>query len=100
MAQPLAGEPQPAAFAVEPEQHLGDGQTDQLGIAELGLATGAMPRAEPVVDGDVQCHDEGVEIGVHEASQEVDVAFATPTLGALVSVVTPQHPQANSEATI
>jgi hypothetical protein len=59
-----------------------------------------MPRAEQVVDGDVQCRDEGVEIGVHEASQEVDVAFATPTLGALLSVVTPQHPQADSEAII
>ena len=100
MAQPLAGEPQPAAFGVEPEQHLGDGQTDQLGIAELGLATRAMPGAEQVVDADVQCRDEGVEVGVHEASLEVDVAFATPTLGALVSVVTARRPQADSEAII
>jgi hypothetical protein len=69
---------------------LGDGQTDQLGIAELGLATGPVSGAEQVVDGDVQCRDEGVEVGVHEASQEVDVAFATPTLGALVSLVTAQ----------
>jgi hypothetical protein len=30
---------------------------------------------------------------VHEVSLEVDVAFATPTLGALVSVVTPGHPR-------
>jgi len=100
VAQPLAGEPQPAPFAVEAEQHLGDGQTDQLGIAELGLATGAMPGAEAVVEGDVQCRDEGVEIGVHEASQEVDVAFATPTLGALVSLVTARHPHPDSEAII
>jgi hypothetical protein len=37
---------------------------------------------------------------VHEASLEVDVAFATPTLGALVCVVTPQHPRPSSEAII
>jgi hypothetical protein len=37
---------------------------------------------------------------VHGASQEVDVAFATPTLGALVSLVTPRRPQADSEAII
>ena len=30
--QPLAGEPQPVAFGAGPEQGLGDGQTDQLGI--------------------------------------------------------------------
>ena len=100
VAQPLAGEPQPAPFGVEPEQHLGDGQTHQLGVTELGLATGAMPGAEQVVDGDVQCRDEGVEVGVHGASQEVDVAFATPTLGALVSLVTARHPQADSEAIV
>jgi hypothetical protein len=84
VAESLADQPQPAPFAVEPEQHLGDRYADQLGVTQLGLATRAAPGAEPVVDGDVQCRDEGVEVGVHEASQEVDVAFATPTLGALV----------------
>jgi hypothetical protein len=66
----------------------------------LGLRPGLCPGAEPVVDGDVQCRDEGVEIGVHETSQEVDVASATPTLGALVTLVTTQDPQADSEAII
>jgi hypothetical protein len=82
MAQPAAGEPQPAPLAVEAEQHLGDGQTDQLGVTQLGLAARAVSGPEQVVDGDLQCRDEGVEVGVHEASQEVDVASATPTLGA------------------
>jgi hypothetical protein len=95
-----AGEAQPAALGAEPEQDLSDGQTDQLGIAELGLATGTPTGTEPLINPDVECDDEGVEIGVHEASQEVDVAFATPILGALVSVVTAQHPQAHSEAII
>ena len=100
MAQPLAGKAQPASLRAEPEQDLGDGQTDQLGIAELGLAAGAAARVQQLVDGDVECDDEGVEIGAHEASQEVDVASATPILGALVSVVTAQHPQTHSEAII
>ena len=43
---------------------------------------------------------EGAKVGVHEASLEVDVAFATPTLGALDSPVTPRHPQPDSEAII
>ena len=98
MAQPSVGEPQPAPLGVVADQDLGGGQTDQLGVAELGAAPGPQPGAEQVVDHDVQCDDEGVEVGVHEASLEVDVAFATPTLGALVSVVTTQDPQADSEA--
>jgi hypothetical protein len=100
VAESLAGEPQPATFAVHGEQDLGDGQTDQLGVAQLGLAAGAVSGTEQVVDGDVQCRDEGVEVGVHEASQEVDVASATPTLGALAPPVTAGLPQAHSEAII
>jgi hypothetical protein len=94
----LANRSQPLGPAAE--QHLGNGQTDQLGVAQLGLAAGAGPGAEQVVDGDVQCDDEGVEIGVHEASQEVDVAFATPTLGALAPLVTARQPHPHSEAII
>jgi hypothetical protein len=37
---------------------------------------------------------------VHGASREVDVAFATPTLGTLASIVTARHPQPHSEAII
>jgi hypothetical protein len=98
--EPLAGQAQPAPLGVAAEQHLGDRQADQLGVTELGPATRPDPRAEQVIDHDVECDDEGVEVGVHEASLEVDVAFATPTLGALVSVVTARHPQADSEAII
>jgi hypothetical protein len=100
MAQPLAGKAQPAPLGGEPEQHLGDGQADQLGIGELGWPARAAPAAEQLVDGDVQCDDEGVEVGVHEASQEVDVAFATPTLGALAPLVTARRPHPSSEAII
>jgi hypothetical protein len=98
--QPAAGKAQPAPLGAEPEQDLGDGQADQFGVTELGWPAWPGAGAEQLVDGDVQCDDEGVEVGVHEASLEVDVAFATPTPGALVSVVSPRHPHPNSEAII
>jgi hypothetical protein len=55
---------------------------------------------QQVVDGDVQCDDEVVETGAREASQEVDVAKATPTLGGLVSAVTTRRPHSDSESII
>jgi hypothetical protein len=100
VAQSLAGQAQPAPLRAAAKQDLGDGQADQLGVAELGPPARSHPGAEQVIDHDVQCDDEGVEVGVHGASLEVDVASATPTLGALVSLVTAQHPQPDSEAII
>jgi hypothetical protein len=52
--------------------------------------------AEQVIDGDVECDHEGVEISVHAASK-VDVASATPMLGTLGRS---GHLPANSEAII
>jgi hypothetical protein len=58
-------------------------------------------RAQQVIDDAVQCDDEVVEGGgVHEASLEVDVARATPTLGGLVSLVTARCPHSDSESII
>jgi hypothetical protein len=53
-----------------------------------------------LIDGDVQCDHEVVEAGVHEASQEVDVAEATPTLGGLVLPVIPRRPRPNTASLI
>jgi hypothetical protein len=94
------GKAQPVAFGAGAEQDLGDGQTDQFGVRQPRWVAWSPPRAEQLVDGDVQCDDEVVETGVHGASQEVDVATATPTLGGLVSVVTPRRPHSDSESTI
>ena len=99
MAQPAGGKPQPAPLRAEAEQDLGHGQADQLGVAELGWPAWPAAGAEQLVDGDVQCDDEGAEVGVHEASR-VDVADATPTLGTLAPVVTARHPRPSSEAII
>src|ERR687898_596184 len=45
-AQPAVGEPQPAPLGVAAEQDLGDGQADQLGVAELWLAARSPTWAE------------------------------------------------------
>jgi hypothetical protein len=96
----VGSQSEPAAVRVGAEQDLSDGQTDQLGIRQLGRSSWSQPRAEQVIDGEVQCDDEVVETGAHEASLEVDVARATPTLGGLVLVVTAQRPHSESESTI
>jgi hypothetical protein len=103
VAKAAVAEPQPVVLAVAAEQDLGDGQADQLGIRQPRLAArvaGAGVGPQQVVDGDVQCGDEVVETGVHGASLEVDVATATPTLGGLVSLVTPRRPRSHSESII
>lgn len=75
------------------QQHLGDGQADQLGVRQPRLAA-RMPTpwvgTQQVVDGDVQCDDEVVETGVHEASLEVDVARQRQ-LSAASSQLSPLH---------
>jgi hypothetical protein len=98
--QPVTDCPQPATLGAIPQQNLGDGQTEELGVAESGPPAGTPAGSQQLVDGDVQCDDEVVETGVHEASLEVDVAKATPTLGGLVLPVTPRHPQLNTTSVI
>jgi hypothetical protein len=100
MAEPAVGEPQPAPLRRAAEQDLSHGQGDEFGVGQLGSTARPDPGAEQVINGDVQCHHEGVEVGAHEASQEVDVASATPILGTLASAVTTRHPQSNSESII
>ena len=98
--QPVGRESQPVAFGAGAQQDLGDRQADQFSVRQLGRSSWPQPWSEQVVDGDVQCDDEVVETGVHEASLEVDVARATPTLGGLVSVVTTRRSHSDSESTI
>jgi hypothetical protein len=92
--------PQPAPLGVIAQQDLGDRQADQLSVRQPRPPTRPAAGFQQLVDGDVQCDDEVVETGVHEASLEVDVAKATPTLGGLVSVVTPRHPRPNTTSVI
>jgi len=67
--------------------------------SSASLSLGAIPTAgrqgarcggclQQVVDGDVQCGGEGVQVGAHRASR-LDVGFATPIMGTLASSHTP-----------
>jgi hypothetical protein len=98
--QPAIDGPQPAPLGVIAQQDLGDRQTDQLGVRQPRPPAWPAAGFQQLVDGDVQCDDEVVETGAHEASLEVDVAKATPTLGGLVSLVTPRHPRPNTTSVI
>jgi hypothetical protein len=99
MSQPGVGEPQPMPLRASAKQHLGDRQADQLSVAELGWVTGPAPRSEQVIDGDVQCGDEVVEVGAHKAPW-VDVAVATPIFGDLASFLIAQQRRPNTESII
>src|SRR6266542_3350010 len=81
VAQVPPGVAQPARLGGKPQQGLHDRQGDQLGVGELGLYPHAWPPwgqvgclLQQVVDGDVQCGGEGVQVGVHRASR-LDVGF-------------------------
>jgi hypothetical protein len=93
VSEPVPRQAQPAGLGVEAEQDLGHGQADQLGVGEARRLAGTPPDAEQdeeVVDGDVPCRDEGVELGLH-----------LPLLGALALLVTACFPSiTNSESSI
>ena len=81
VAQVAAGVAQPAGLGGEAQQRLQDRNGDQLGVGELGRNADAWPPwcqfgclLQQVVDGDVQCGGEGVQVGVHRASR-LDVGF-------------------------
>src|SRR5215211_5450928 len=50
VAQPVMGEPQPMALRTGAQQHLGDGQTDQLRVAELWRAARPEPGTNQLVE--------------------------------------------------
>jgi hypothetical protein len=68
VAQPVTDHAQPAAFGAIAEQDVGDGQAEEFAVGQLGWVTRAPAGLQQFVDGDLQCDDEVVETGVHEAS--------------------------------
>ena len=90
-----AGIPQPAGLGDIAPQGLHDRQGEQLGVGQLRRnPDGRPPQAQlggmlqGIVDGDVQCGREGVQVGVHRASR-LDVGLATPIMDTLA---TSPHP--------
>jgi hypothetical protein len=58
-----------------------------------------LPRGQEIVNTHVTCDDEGVEVGVHEASK-VDVATSNASFGALVMSPCGPAPRSNTKSTI
>jgi len=99
VSEPVGHRPQPAAFGVVAEQGLRDRQADELGVRQLGRMARSPAGFQQVINGDVQCDHEVVEVSVHTASR-VDGAMATLILGGLAMSVTPCHPQPESTSVI
>jgi hypothetical protein len=97
--EPVTSKSQPVAFGAGAEQDLGHGQADQLGIRQLGWVAGSKAWTEQVVNGDLQCGNEVVEVGAH-AAPWVDGAVATPIFGGLVLLVITQQPRPDTESIV
>jgi hypothetical protein len=97
--QPVTNKSQPVAFRAGAEQHLGHGQADQFGVRQLGWVAWSPAWAQQLVDGDVQCDDEVVEVGAHK-TPKVDIAVATPILGDLALLLTTQQSRPDTESSI
>ena len=92
-------ERQELAVVGDSQEHLRDGQRDELSISDPWRTARPLPRGQQIVDTHVKCRDEGVEVGVHEASK-VDVATSNASFGALVMSPCGQRARSNSESTI
>ena len=99
MPEPVLREREELAVVGEPHEHLRDRQRDELRVGDPGRTARPHPLGQEIVHAHVKCRDEGVEVGVHEASL-VDVASATPPFGVLVMSPSTELPTRNSESTI
>jgi hypothetical protein len=99
MPQSPPGEREELAVIGDGQKHLRDSQRDELGISDLWRMPGPPPRRQEIVNTHVKCDDEGVEVGVHEASK-VDVAISNASFGALVMPPCAQTTRSNTESTI
>jgi hypothetical protein len=69
MAEPIPHVAEPPSFGVEAEQYLGHPQADEFGVGEPGWSARSRSQAEAgelIVDFDVQCNGEGVELCLHK----------------------------------
>jgi hypothetical protein len=97
MREPITGQRQELAVVGQPQQHLGDRDRDELGIADPRWRPRPTAGGQEVIHQHINCREKGVEVGAHEASW-VDVAIATPDFGA--PRATSSQPNDNSESTI
>jgi hypothetical protein len=60
------------------QEDLRDRKRDELGIADLWAPACTCAGGQEIVHQHVECREQAVEVGVHEATSVVDVARATP----------------------
>ena len=99
MPQTPTRERQKLAVVGNPKKHLRDGQRDELGVGDPWRTARPLPLGQEIVNTHVKCRDEGVEVGVHEASM-VDVAIRNASFGALVMSPCDPTTRSNTESTI
>lgn len=99
MPQSPARERQELTVVGDGEKHLRDGQRDELSISDPWWTPRSLPLGQEIVHTHVKCGDEGVEVGVHEASM-VDVATSNASFGALFMSPCEHTARSNTESTI
>jgi hypothetical protein len=81
MTQPCAGKPEEAPLGRAVEEHLSDGEREDLRISDARLTARAGTLGQEIICEHIKCDEQGVEVGRHEASLVV-VALATPDFDA------------------
>jgi hypothetical protein len=100
LREPPAGDGEKAPIAGTVEQHLGDSETDDLGVRGLGSATRALASRQGIIDVHVKCSEQVVEVRRH-TDLLVGVALATPDFdGRCLAHSIPATIPTNSESTI
>ena len=95
MSKPPPRQFKEATVVRAPQEHLRDGKRDEFTTGDLRWTPEPAPGRQEIIDLNVKCDDEGVEVGVHEASM-VDVAISNASFGTLTA-----NPRQNtSESTI
>ena len=101
MPKPPAGEAQKPTLRRAMQEHLGDGERDELGVGDPWETACAGPRRQEIVHQHVKCREQAVKVGEHEATSVVDVALATPTFDSrCISPRVEPIARANSESVI
>src|SRR5438552_6628539 len=98
MAESGTGEAQEASLRGAVEEHLGDGQANDLRVSDPRLAPRPRAPGQEIIGKDIKCGEQSVEVGRHTASL-VGVALATPDFDARPQVHSPAI-AVNSESLI
>jgi hypothetical protein len=76
-SETAVAEAQPVVLGREPEQYLGNRETDQFSVAEAFRSAGPSPfgRDDMVIEEHIQCCQKGIEVSLHK---QTSIPFPTP----------------------